>query len=270
MIVNGKLIAQEIKESLKEETDGRDVAPTLFVIVIGGDAVTDNFIKQKKKFAEYVGINFHVENFSTTVSQEDIISFIKQCNEKPNSGVVVQLPLPNILDKDVILNTVTSTHDIDLLSSEALEFFKEGSSDILPPVVGAIKEILIRAGVTIREKGVVVIGHGRLVGVPAAIWFEQEGAHVTIVDIDTPDISELTKEADIIVSGAGDAGLIKPEMLKQGVILLDAGTSEAEGNTAGDADPECLNKCSLFTPVPGGIGPIAVAMLFKNLITLTK
>ena len=144
--------------------------------------------------------------------------------------------------------------------------FKDGKFDIMPPVVGAIAEILKRESVSVKDKNVVVIGKGALVGEPAAVWFKQQGARVVVLDRKTKNISMVTKDADIIVSGAGVPSLITADMLSDGVIFFDAGTSESGGVLKGDASPECALKCSIFTPVPGGIGPITIAVLLRNVV----
>ncbi len=138
---------------------------------------------------------------------------------------------------------------------------------VLPPVAGAVAEVLMRQGVDVAGKKVVVVGAGRLVGKPVAEMLKEMGGEVAVITTTSGSLEEL-KTADVVVLGAGNPGFIKPEMLKQGVVLIDAGTSEAGGKLMGDADPACAEVASIFTPVPGGIGPIAVAMIFKNLLAL--
>ena len=129
-----------------------------------------------------------------------------------------------------------------------------------------IKAILESECITVEGKEVVIVGNGSLVGKPAAAWFRLGGAHVDVADNETDNLPDVTKQADIIVCGAGVPGLITPEMIKEGVIILDAGTSEDSGKLRGDADPACADKASLYTPVPGGIGPITVAVLLRNVV----
>ncbi len=155
-----------------------------------------------------------------------------------------------------------------MLSTEANLLFEEGGALILTPVVGAIKEICDEVDVKIRGKKVLIIGHGRLVGAPSAVWFKQQGGDVMVLDEPTLNLGDFTMDADIIVCGVGSAWLVKPEMIKKGVVIFDAGTSEEGGIVVGDADPRCEDIASVFTPVPGGIGPITVAMIFKNLLGL--
>jgi methylenetetrahydrofolate dehydrogenase (NADP+)/methenyltetrahydrofolate cyclohydrolase len=140
----------------------------------------------------------------------------------------------------------------------------------MPPVAAAMKTILERAGIAVKGLRAAVVGNGWLVGEPCAAWLAQQGAAVTVLTRDSADFTSALAAADIIVSGAGSPGLIKPGMVKQGVVIIDAGTSESNGAIVGDADPACADIASVFTPVPGGVGPVAVACLFQNAITLAE
>jgi len=161
--------------------------------------------------------------------------------------------------------------DADVLSSVAREEFRNATvGALLPPIVAAVVEIFKNTKVKPLGKKAVVLGTGFLVGAPVATWLTQQGADVTVLNSKSADLSAALRAADIVVSGAGSPHLIKPDMLKQGVVLIDAGTSESSGEIVGDADPACAPKCSLFTPVPGGLGPIAVACLFGNAVTLAE
>jgi len=278
MIIDGRKIADEIRKHLKKEVMQRERPPALFIISVGENPVTEKFLAQKKKFANVLGVAINERRFSEDVRTKTVVETITRLSSKKNSGIIVQLPLPQVIDTQAVLNAIPSTHDVDALSQESVKRFEEGTLKILPPVAGVIKEILDRNNVVVGGKKVVIIGKGRLVGVPAEIWFRQQGANVTVFDRHTLTAKRFTLDADIIVSGAGSPGLIKPEMIKDDVVLLDAGTStstplstgEDEGRVVGDADPRCEELASIFTPVPGGIGPITVAMVFKNLFVLTK
>ncbi len=278
MIVSGKEIAEDIQRKFKLEVSGRKVVPVLCVVVVGGDGVTKKFVSQKKKYAEAVDVTLKEVLFKDDVSENDVILKIKECVNKCD-GIVVQLPLPATFNTQKVLDAVPETHDVDVLSQNAFNAFKRGDGSplrenrppfLLPPVVGVIREILLRNNIFVGNKKVVVVGEGRLVGQPAVIWFKRHEAEVVVVNEYTKDIGVFTKNADIVVSGAGVSGLIKPEMIKNGVVLLDAGTSESKGKVVGDAESACAEKASIFTPVPGGIGPITVAMLFVNLVLLTR
>ena len=180
-------------------------------------------------------------------------------------GVIVQLPLPEALDTEAILAAIPPYLDVDGINPAVIETDRV----VRAPVAGAIEEILARNNIDLNNKKAVVVGAGRLVGMPAADLLKSLGAKVSVVTLESGSLEELA-DADIVVLGAGSPGFVKPEMLKKRVVLIDAGTSESAGKVVGDADPACAQVCSLFTPVPGGVGPIAVAMIFMNLKALAS
>lgn len=258
MIIDGKKIASQIREELK--FNGKPILG-VFKITDGVKEdikfATEKFISIKKKFADSVGVEVVEVKLSENQTTESVIDEIKK-RESEFDGIIVQFPLPNHIDMERIRNVIPSKKDIDVLGDVAR---RDGI--MFPPVVGAFKEILDRNNIKIKDKIIIIIGKGELVGKPAKAYFEKEGGRVSILDRDD-EIN--VSNADILVLGAGSPGLIKPEMIKEGVVILDAGTSEDKGKLAGDADPQCAEKASLFTPVPGGIGPITIAVLFKNLL----
>ncbi len=261
MIVDGKKIAEKIYSKIRNEVELLSHTPRLAIITCAPTFETQKYLDLKKKKATEVGIAtgiIHLPEESTTEDFQKIIAH----TVSESDGIIVQLPLPQGIDIRVVLNTVPPSHDVDALNQE--------STHVLPPVVGAIEEILGTYEVSSFNKHVTILGSGRLVGVPASQWFESHGSYVSIVTKETEDISFYTKNADIIVCGTGVPGLLLPSMIKDGVMILDAGTSEERGLLKGDADPACAEKASLFTPVPGGIGPVTVAVLLRNLIVLMK
>ena len=249
MRVDGKKIAEEIVAGLGESLRGR----RLGIVVGSSDPATESFLKIKSRVAQRLGVE---------VVRGALEDLVKTCD-----GIIVQLPHPK--EKE-LLAALPAEKDVDAVSHKPL---------VRAPVAEAISEVLTRAGVAAAHKKAVVVGAGKLVGAPAAQLLRDLGAEVVVVTQARGSLNEL-KDADIVVLGAGEPGLVKPEMLKKGVVLIDAGTSaapvdvlrprEAGGKLAGDADPACEQVASVFTPVPGGIGPIAVAMIFRNLLTLVK
>lgn len=238
MVIDGKKIAEEIIADLKGNY-------TLGVVMDESSAASQSFVKIKERTANRVGVTikrFSSKDFNTAL----------ECD-----GVIVQLPIEN---PDELIARIPPEKDVDALGEHPL---------VLSPVAKAIGEVFSRAGVSVAGKQAVVVGAGRLVGAPAKELLEDAGANVYVVTQTIGSLSEL-KDADIVVLGAGNPGMVTPEMLKEGVVLIDAGTSEQGGKVAGDADPRCANVASVFTPVPGGIGPIAVAMIFQNLFTLIQ
>ncbi|MBI5138902.1 MAG: bifunctional 5,10-methylenetetrahydrofolate dehydrogenase/5,10-methenyltetrahydrofolate cyclohydrolase [Candidatus Vogelbacteria bacterium] len=272
MFVNGKKIAEDIRTSLRAEVErlGRELE--LHIIQVGDNAVSTKYVSAKKKFGESLGIRVEQTIFKEDTSEEEIIDFIaslENTDENLFRGVIVQLPIMTKVDVDRVLNTIPLSQDVDMLSAAAREAYTEHISFILPPVVAAIKQIFRLHDVEVEGKKVAIVGHGRLVGQPSAHWLESEGGKVTILKQNDP-LDETLEEADIVVSGTGVAGLIKPDMLKSGVVLIDVGTSDEGGELRGDIDLRCATKASLFSPVPGGVGPITMAMLFANLVQLAQ
>lgn len=252
MIIDGRALAEErIQELLVERAS---LGPlTLSIVVMQEDAVTTSYLKIKNRVAERLDVG---------------ISYVSAIEDAVGDGVILQLPLPEGRDTDLERNKIPLLHDVDVLSNLAFEEFTRGEFPP-PPVARAVDVILTRSGVPILGKKVVVVGQGRLVGKPVAELLRQQGAHVTVLE-KGEDIVPHTKDADIVVLGAGVPGLLTPDMVRAGVVILDAGTSESSGKVVGDADPRCADVASLCTPVPGGIGPVAVVEIFANLFELVK
>lgn len=268
MLVDGKKIAEDIRRSVRTALSDSGRKLSLSVISVGGDAVTQQFVGIKKKIAEDVGIILTYTVFPHETTTEELCDAIAVAVISSN-GIIVQLPLPAHIDRVKVFETIPASHDVDCLGNEARGEFEKGTSPLLPPVVSAIQEIVERHSIAVVGKKVVVVGRGMLVGAPVATWFTNSGAHVVSVD-KHDDIASYTKDADIIVLGAGHPYLLKPDMIQSGVVVFDAGTSEDGGKIVGDADPTCAQKTALLTPVPGGIGPIAVAKIFENLLICTS
>lgn len=271
MRINGNEIRDSIKQELREELSQSGASHHLVVVSAGDDPVVKKFVNIKRVFAEHIGVVFSEKKFSTDVSFELLEKTIQDLNADPSiTGIIVQLPLPPHLDTAKVLDLTAPSKDVDVLSSQANQIFSEGASRVLPPVVGAIAEICRRYDVEIQGRKVAILGSGRLVGAPAEVWFRAQGGRVSVFDKTTESslMHAFLREADIVVSGMGQAGYLKPEMIKEGVVLIDAGTSESRGVIVGDADPRCEDIARLFTPVPGGVGPLTVAMIFRNLVTL--
>jgi len=231
---------------------------SLHIIVVGENPVIESFVKYKGLFAGAIGVEFVEHRFNTDVTEVKLLSSLRTVSEVA-SGIVVQLPLPSHINTQQVLDSVPGELDIDGLSK---------NTKYLTPVAGAVKEILEREDVNVACKSVLVIGKGRLVGKPVAVLLEELGANVITVDksIQHSELTKQAQQADIIVSGAGVPNLVTKDMVKDGVILLDAGTSTQSGNMVGDIELECGDKASMFAKTPGGIGPMTVAILFKNLV----
>lgn len=269
MKIDGRLMAQQHGEMLAEKIALFPHALVLRVFVLSKDAATEQFIRIKKRAGESVGVIVDVVELLETTTTEELIEHIAAAVIETH-GIIVQLPLPAHIDFETARQHIPASHDVDCLGAEAEVLLNEGAHVVQPPVVAAFAHILQANAIEIADTKVVVVGKGRLVGAPAARWFEQHGAHVAVVERDTPHSDVLYGEANIIALGAGAPHMLKPEMIKDGVIILDAGTSESAGKVVGDADPLCEEKAALMTPVPGGVGPLAVMMIFENLYQLVS
>lgn len=259
MLVDGKKLAEEIKSTLNGE------GLKLAIVVVNPDEASKKFIEKKVKFAKDIGAETRIYEFPEDISTSQLRQKMAEISHiKENDGVILQLPLPPHIKTQYVLNGIIANKDVDVLSSRTFGDFATGHGKILPPVVSAIKIIFEKYNVDIKNKNIVIVGVGKLVGKPVAVWLVNQEATLSVVNEFTTDISKFTKEADIIISGAGKPGLIKPDMVKDGVIIIDA------GSLVGDVDPVVAEKASLFTPVPGGIGPLTVAIVFKNLVELNK
>jgi len=272
MIIDGKKIALDLVSQLSERRKGINKPIHLAADLVGGDLASIHYLKQKEKVAQKIGVSFGVTKFPAAISTENLKKeIINLAGDEKNTAIIVQLPLPRQVDTTAILDCVPPGKDVDVLSEKASGAFLSGRSKILPPVVGAIEEILKRYDIDAKGKFVVIVGTGRLVGLPAAIWFSHQGAVTGVLSKAKSDakIRQFLRQADILVAGSGQPRSITGEMLKKDVVVLDAGYEVVEGKPTGDVDFESAAvKASLITPVPGGIGPITVAMLFKNLLTL--
>jgi methylenetetrahydrofolate dehydrogenase (NADP+)/methenyltetrahydrofolate cyclohydrolase len=271
IIIDGKLIAEEILARVGRVLASYGTPACLAIVMVGDDPRVASFVRQKERAAEKVGVTIVRREFPVSVSEDELCADIATLVNDPSvDGIVIQLPLPPTMNLSRVLDMIPMAKDVDVLASESIAAFGRGEAPVIPPVAGAIQEILDRGKVSVISKDALVLGHGRLVGIPAALFLRHNHARVTVIDKPVRDLGVLTRDAEIIVSGVGQPGLLTPDMVKEGAVIIDAGTSESEGKLAGDVDPLCQEKAALYTPVPGGVGPITVAMLLKNLAVLKQ
>ncbi len=260
MIIDGKQIASGLLQELvlvrKSFSRLR-----LGVLMSEGDKTVASFVRIKKAVAATLEVEVICQEIHTNETTAEVIARLEALLPSVD-GVVVQLPLPTHIDLDSVLQALPPQFDVDGIGTK-------GKSLVLSPVPAAMQEILTRSHISLSGKNIVLAGLGRLVGAPTAQWLQNHSIAPVIVTT-SEDLIREAPTADIVILGTGTPGLLTPALIQEGVIVLDAGTSETEGRVVGDADPACAIKASLFTPVPGGIGPIAVAMLFKNLLTLAQ
>ncbi|NCT00019.1 bifunctional 5,10-methylenetetrahydrofolate dehydrogenase/5,10-methenyltetrahydrofolate cyclohydrolase [Candidatus Parcubacteria bacterium] len=265
--VDGKRIAHDIQEKLKRIVDQYDGSMIFHMVYVGSDKVIDNYLKYKEEFASCIGIRTHIHRFPADISTEELEKEIHSI-VLSNEAMIIQLPLPSHINTQKILNMVPSHIDVDVLSEEGRELFSQGSNIFIPPVTASIIEICSRYTISLSDLNIVLIGKGRLVGKPFSQWLDYHHISYTIIDIDTQveERVKLLSSADMIVTGVGIPQLVLPHHVKDGVIIIDAGTSESNTTVVGDVHLDIAEKSSLFTPVPGGIGPITIAKLYTNVV----
>lgn len=263
MVVDGKAIAAEIIAKTALEVATMPKVPVLSIITCAPNFATRSYLALKRRKAAEAGLRVIVHELPDTATTAGLIETVKDAVREAD-GVVVQLPLPAQINREEVLASIPPSHDPDGF------WYGKDERACLSPVVVAIQTIGEKTGVVWSRQRAVVIGNGRLVGAPAAHFLRQTGSEVAVVTAETAGARELIVQADVVVTGVGKPGLVTSDMVKDGVIIFDAGTSEDGGVLRGDVDRAVAKKASVFTPVPGGIGPITVAALLANTVTLAK
>jgi methylenetetrahydrofolate dehydrogenase (NADP+)/methenyltetrahydrofolate cyclohydrolase len=236
----------------------------LAVILVGNNPASLNFIKQKQKTAKKIGIQFKLYRLKENIVEQLLARKVNEiAKNKNNTGIVIQLPLPRHINEQKILNILPYEKDVDALSVD--------NPIVEPPTASGIMRILEEYNIKTERKNVVIVGKGKLVGKPLAIMMAKISANLIICDRKTENLASKTRKADILVSAAGQPHLIKENMVKEGTVIVDAGFSKINNKIVGDVDfEEVKKKASYITPVPGGVGPMTIAMLMNNLIKLAK
>lgn len=263
MIVDGKKIAHELYRALAAEVKTLPKPPVLAAITCAPNFETQKYLELKKRKAADVGITLRVVELPESVTTSEAIACVEAVLPSVD-GVVVQLPFPPQVDREALLSVIPIMKDPDGFA------YGRSPDACLPPVVGAIAAIVATHQIDLTEGKVVVMGAGRLVGAPAATYLEQLGATFTVLTEETIDATECLRDADVIISGIGKPHFITVDKVKEGVIIFDAGTSEDGGVMVGDVHPDVAAIARHYTPVPGGIGPITVAALLGNLVSLIR
>ena len=271
-ILDGKKLAEKILANLKKEAEKFKPRLSLAVVQVGENLISQVFINQKKKACEKIGVGFKLFKFPAKIKDSELKKAIEKIVKIPaNSGVIIQLPLPKRFFPEDFLNLITEEKDVDVLSEHSLGKFYQGTLEILPPTVNGILQLLKDYKIVLKGKNVVIVGAGRLVGFPLATQLLKAKATLSVLNEFTKDAPFFTKKADILVSAVGKPNLIKGNVVKRGVVIIDAGSSRKNGKVVGDVDfKSASKKASHITPVPGGVGPLTVACLLENLVKLNK
>ena len=271
MVINGKEIANIIEVRIKRDIAKTTIKPRLAVVLVGDDPASAVYVKRKFEAASRVGIRVDLHHFLKNAPEEKVFELLDKLNfDASVHGIIIQIPLPKHLDTDALLNYVVPWKDVDGIGAENLTGLAHGDPYFIPGAAGAVLEVLKKGRVSIPGKHAVVVGAGRVAGSPISSVLLKHGATVTMTTEHTKDLKLHTKKADILVSAAGVPGLITYSHVKKEAAVIDVGISRVKGKVLGDVDPKVATKASLFTPVPGGVGPITVAKLLENVVIASQ
>lgn len=271
-IIDGKKISTEIKEELKEkvaELKKNGTVPCLAVIQVGTDPASSVYVNNKKKACAFVGMESLSYELEETVTEEELLALVQELNENEKvNGILVQLPLPAHICEDAVIQAISPEKDVDGFHPESVGNMCIGRKCFLPCTPAGVIELLKRFGIEIEGKECVVVGRSNIVGKPMALLLLRENGTVTITHSKTKELKEITRRADILVAAIGKPKFITAEYVKEGAVVVDVGIHRNEQNKlCGDVDFEnVFEKVSAITPVPGGVGPMTIAMLMKNCV----
>lgn len=274
VVFDGNKMKKELLRSIAQKVAALPYAPLFTDILIGDDPVNIKYVEMKKRVAQKLGFAYKDVTFLEQTSEAEIIAEIQKLNTTPHmAGIIVQLPLPPRFNKDAILNAVAPGLDVDVLGDKASEQFYSGKGKLVLPTAHAVMKILEASGVDLYAKKILILGQGPLVGKPVAYLLAQKSIAFDVVVRQTlaEEKAKLLKNADVIISAMGVPNAILGDMVKEGVVIIDAGTSEMEGSIVGDVHFDSVSpKASFITPSPGGVGPVTIACLFENVCILSS
>lgn len=275
-IINGKEVAAKVREEVRSECarlDELGITPGLAVIIVGDDPASRVYVNNKKKACEEVGFISEEYALPAETTQEELLALIDKLNRKPDiDGILCQLPLPKHLDEKAVINAIDPSKDVDAFHPSNVGKIMIGDYDFLPCTPAGVMELIHSAGIEVSGKNCVVIGRSNIVGKPMAMLLLHENGTVTICHSRTKNLREICASADILVAAVGKPKFVKADMVKEGAVVLDVGINRDEnGKLCGDVDfDEVAPKASFITPVPGGVGPMTIAMLMKNTLKAAK
>lgn len=275
-LIDGKLISTQIKDELKAEVTelkAKGITPCLAVIQVGNDPASCVYVNNKKKACSYIGIESLSYELEEQISQKELLTIIDELNHNEMvNGILVQLPLPKHIDENTVIHAITPEKDVDGFHPETVGNMCIGSKGFLPCTPAGVIQLLKRSNVEIEGKECVVIGRSNIVGKPMAMLLLRENGTVTITHSRTKDLKEITKRADILVAAIGKPKFVTAEYVKEGAVVIDVGIHRNENNKlCGDVDfDDVIQKASAITPVPGGVGPMTIAMLMNNCVETVR
>ncbi len=275
-IIDGKQISAEIKEEMKAEVAALNesgVSVGLAVVLVGNDPASKVYVGNKKKACEALGIVSSEYLLPEDTSEETLLSLVDKLNRDDSvDGILVQLPLPSHLDEKKIINAISPDKDVDAFHPINVGKIMIGDYTFAPCTPAGIIELIERSGICLEGKSCTVIGRSNIVGKPMSMLLLHKNATVTICHSRTKNLAEVVAQADVVVAAVGRAKFVTADMVKEGAVVIDVGINRmADGKLCGDVDFESVApKCSYITPVPGGVGPMTIAMLMKNTVAAAK
>ena len=267
--IDGKVISQAVKDELKERVKSEGIDASLAVIQVGTDPASTVYVGNKKKACEYIGIRSLAFELPEETSEEELLELVRELNEREDvDGILVQLPLPAHMDEDKVIRTIDPKKDVDGFHPQSVGALSIGQPSFVSCTPAGIIQLLKRSGVEIEGKECVIVGRSNIVGKPMALLMLRENATVTICHSRTKHLKEVTKRADILIVAIGKPKFITKEYVKEGAVVIDVGIHRNEnGKLCGDVDFEDVEPItSAITPVPGGVGPMTIAMLMNNCV----
>lgn len=276
-IISGKTVSAEVREKIKQETaaliESDGIHPGLAVILVGNDPASQVYVRNKQRACEELGFNPFEYKLSENTTQEQLLDLISVLNKDPKvHGILVQLPLPDHLDEQSVLYSISPEKDVDAFHPLNVGKIMIGSYNFLPCTPAGVMELIDWAGIEISGKNCVVVGRSNIVGKPMSMLLLQRSGTVTICHSKTKNLKEICANADILVVAIGKPKFITGDMVKEGAVVIDVGINRDENNKlCGDVDFESVEpKAGWITPVPGGVGPMTITMLMKNTLRAAK
>lgn len=275
-IISGKVVSEQVKNRVKAEAEKlkeQGVNIGLAVVIVGNDPASRVYVNSKKKACEYVGFNSYEYALDENVTQQELLDLVEVLNnDKKVNGILVQLPLPKHIDENAIINAISPEKDVDAFHPFNVGKIMIGDFAFLPCTPAGVMELIDSTGVEIAGKSCVVIGRSNIVGKPMAMLLLHRSGTVTICHSKTQNLKEICKNADILVASVGKPNFVTADMVKEGAVVIDVGINRLEnGKLCGDVKfDEVSEKAGWITPVPGGVGPMTIAMLMQNTLTAGK
>ena len=271
-ILDGKLVSQEIRKSLEDEIRKLDPKPGLAFVQVGENPASTIYVNLKHKACQQVGIYSEIHRLPESTEEIELLSLINNLNSRQDiHGILIQLPLPSHINSYRALDSINPLKDVDGLNSVNVGYLHQGRPNLIPATPKGIIRLLSYYEIDLEGKNTVVIGRSNLVGRPIAELMTQKNATVTLCHSRSKSLKDITRNADILISAVGNPRFIKGDMVKQGAIVIDVGISKLEDKIVGDIDSETVSEiASYITPVPGGIGPMTIAMVLENTLEAYK